>query len=84
MLSSDAYKPEIKAIWEGILAPPHFGDDHPNAPTVAPTEPNVNSSPPREMVSSTTEVSSLSSAIRAGLDIYEVYFSLIFNGISSI
>ena len=70
--SSDAFSPETKAIWEGILAPPHFGDDHPDAPQVAPTESAPRPQPPTEMVSSSTEVSSLSSAIRAGLEIYEV------------
>ena len=76
IMTSDAYKPEIKAVWEKILAPPHFGDNHPDAPIVAPADPAEGPvappSQPSEMVSLPTEVSSLSSALRAGLDLYEV------------
>ena len=71
--SSDIYKAETKELWAGVLAPPHFGDNHPSAPVVAPTPRPEQGQSTSEMVShSTHEVASLSSAIRIGLDLFEV------------
>ena len=77
VITSNAYSEKVKNIWEKVLAPPRFGDDQPNAPVVSPTNIPIDDSAPAppvgEMVSPSAEMSSLLSAIRAGLDIYEVF-----------